>query len=72
MHLTDSDYNNLLHVNPPKVDLSDVAGYRIFRSPTNHTMVNIVAVDKKDRLLFVAMSDLTIEQAQEIIENEFV
>lgn len=71
MQLTDNDIN-MLDVDPPKVDPTLVDSYRIYRSPTNHTKVNIVAVDKKNRQLFVAMSDLTIEQAQEIIENEFV
>lgn len=58
------DIESTLVVNP-----NAIKGYRIFRSPTNHTLFNVVAVDKKDRLLFVVSADLTLEEAQDAVEE---
>lgn len=52
-----------------KISPSDVNAYRIFRSPTNHTKFNIVAVDSKENTLFVRYADLTFEEAEVAIDT---
>lgn len=47
----------------PAIPESTIAGYRVFRSPTNHTSFNVVAVDANSNPLFVFQSDLTIDEA---------
>lgn len=42
---------------------SDIAGYRVFRSPSNFTRFNVVAIDSSSEPLFVLMSDLELEEA---------
>lgn len=47
----------------PAIPESTITGYRVFRSPTNHTRFNVVAVDANSNPLFVFQSDLTIDEA---------
>ncbi len=47
----------------PAIPESTIAGYRVFRSPVNHTRFNVVAVDANNNPLFVFQSDLTIDEA---------
>lgn len=47
----------------PAIPESTIAGYRVFRSPVNHTRFNVVAVDATNNPLFVFQSDLTIDEA---------
>ena len=53
----------------PAITESAISGYRVFRSPTNHTRFNIVALDFSDNPLFVFKSDLTIEEASAMVEH---
>lgn len=47
----------------PAVPAYTIAGYRVFRSPVNHTLFNVVAVDENNNPMFVFQSDLTIDEA---------
>ena len=50
------------------IKASEITGYRVFRSPSNFTRFNVVAIDSSDQPLFVLMSDLGLEEA--MIEAE--
>ena len=45
-----------------------IAGFRIFRSPTQIKYTNVVAVDSKGKLLVVVSSDLTIDEASLMVD----
>ena len=51
----------------PPVSASVVKGYRIYRSPVQVKYVNVVAVDESENILVVVASDLTIDEAQELV-----
>lgn len=46
-----------------------ITGYRVFRSPTNHTRFNVVAIDSDSNPLFVFKTDLDIEEASVTTEE---
>lgn len=48
---------------------NSIAGYRVFRSPTNHTRFNVVAIDSDSNPLFVFKTDLDIEEASVVTEE---
>ena len=56
-----------------QIDDKEVAGYAIYRSPTQAKFVNIVAINHAFEPIFVRYADLTIDEAatmMEIIEKE--
>lgn len=60
-------------ITPVKIDGSKIAGYAMYRSPTQAKLVNIVAIDHSFEPLFVKYADMTIDEAaamMEMIEQE--
>jgi hypothetical protein len=52
----------------PALPQAALGGYRIYRSPVQTTLVNIVAVNKQEQMIAVVSSDLTISEAQELVQ----
>lgn len=50
----------------PQIDPSSVVSYRVFRSPTQAMLANVVAVDSSNNPLFVREADMTILNAREL------
>lgn len=46
-----------------QIDDKEVAGYAMYRSPTQAKMVNIVAINHSFEPMFVRYADLTIDEA---------
>lgn len=46
----------------------EVAGYAIFRSPVQAKLVNIVAINHSFEPLFVRHADLTIDEAEKMMQ----
>lgn len=46
-----------------QLDDKEVAGYAMYRSPTQAKMVNIVAINHSFEPMFVRYADLTIDEA---------
>lgn len=56
-----------------QIDDKTVAGYAMYRSPTQAKMVNIVAINHSFEPMFVRYADLTIDEAalmMDMIEQE--
>jgi hypothetical protein len=56
-----------------QIDDKEVAGYAIYRSPTQAKFVNIVAINHAFEPMFVRYADLTIDEAavmMDMIEQE--
>lgn len=45
-----------------------LGGYRIYRSPVQTKFVNVVAIDVDENMIAVVAADLTIDEAQELVE----
>lgn len=60
MKLTDK----FLEVNP-----SMIVGYKLYRSPSNQRLFNVVAYDAKDKLLAVVETDLSFDDASIMVES---
>jgi len=59
------DQNNQIEI----IDEKEVAGYQLFRSPTQHRKVNVVAINKDGDALFVRESDMEIDDAIKLLEE---
>lgn len=51
-----------------QIDDKEVAGYAMYRSPTQAKMVNIVAINHSFEPMFVRYADLTLDEAVEMME----
>ncbi len=51
------------------IDEKEVAGYQLFRSPTQLRKVNVVAINKDGDALFVRESDMEIDDAIRLLEE---
>lgn len=50
-----------------QIDDKEVAGYAMYRSPTQAKMVNIVAINHSFEPMFVRYADLTLDEAVEMM-----
>ena len=51
-----------------QIDDKAVAGYAMYRSPTQAKMVNIVAINHSFEPIFVRYADLTLDEAVEMMD----
>lgn len=52
-----------------QIDDKEVAGYAMYRSPTQAKMVNIVAINHSFEPMFVRYADLTLDEAVEMMDT---
>lgn len=55
--------NKTLEVNPEQI-----VGFKLYRSPSNQRLFNVVAYGKKEELLAVVETDLQFDEAAELVE----
>lgn len=51
-----------------QIDDKEVAGYAMYRSPTQAKMVNIVAINHSFEPIFVRYADMTIDEAATMMD----
>lgn len=51
-----------------QIDDKEVAGYAMYRSPTQAKMVNIVAINHSFEPMFVRYADLTLDEAVQMMD----
>lgn len=51
-----------------QIDDKTVAGYAMYRSPTQAKMVNIVAINHSFEPIFVRYADLTLDEAVQMMD----
>lgn len=51
-----------------QIDDKEVAGYAMYRSPSQAKMVNIVAINHSFEPIFVRYADMTLDEAVEMME----
>lgn len=52
----------------PPVPKDFLGGFRVYRSPIQTKYVNVVAVDKQERMLAVVAADLTVDEGMQLAE----
>ena len=68
MQVKFGEFNAVQNEDIQQINPDEIAGYILFRSPTDKFKFNCYAVDKEGELLFCAASDLDFEKASALIE----
>ena len=68
MQVKFGEFNAVQNEDIQQIHPDEIAGYILFRSPTDKFKFNCYAVDKEGELLFCAASDLDFEKASTWIE----
>ena len=74
MQVKFGEFNAMQNEDIQQINPDEIAGYILFRSPTDKFKFNGYAVDKEGELLFCAASDLDFDKASawvEAINKEF-
>ena len=68
MQVKFGEFNAVQNEDIQQIHPDEIAGYILFRSPTDKFKFNGYAVDKEGELLFCAASDLDFEKASAMVE----